>query len=104
MASEQTKIGDGSNSAPSKRRKCYECGISGHLSSACPNKQATDINRDETKPVGGSSTVPSATSGEKKPSDDTSSVGPPKKKKRRTCYECGIAGHLSSECPNKAAA
>jgi hypothetical protein len=103
MAYEQNKIGDGSNSAPSKRRKCYECGISGHLSSACPNKKATETNFDEAKSVGDSSTVPGTTSGEKKPSDDTSSA-PPKKKKRRTCYECGIAGHLSSECPNKAAA
>ncbi|CAM0957864.1 unnamed protein product [Alopecurus aequalis] len=103
IASEQDKIGDVSNSAPSKRRKCYVCGISGHLSSACPNKQATEINCEEAKPVGGSSTVPLDISAEKKPSDDTSSA-PPKKKKRRTCYECGIAGHLSSECPNKAAA
>ncbi|KAM0918075.1 hypothetical protein ACQ4PT_009080 [Festuca glaucescens] len=103
MAYEQNKIGDGSNSAPSKRRKCYECGISGHLSSACPNKKAAETNFDEAKSVGDSSTVPATTSGEKKPSDDTSSA-PRKKKKRRTCYECGIAGHLSSECPNKAAA
>lgn len=103
MAYEQNKIGDGSNSAPSKRRKCYECGISGHLSSACPNKKATETNCGEAKPVGGSSTVPSALSGEKMPCEDTGSA-PPKKKKRRTCYECGIAGHLSSECPNKAAA
>nr|BAJ97810.1 predicted protein [Hordeum vulgare subsp. vulgare] len=101
MASEQNKIGDGSTLAPSKRRKCYECGISGHLSSACPNKKATEISPEEAKPVGGSSMEPSAVSVENKPSDDTSSV-PPKKKKRRTCYECGIAGHLSSECPNMA--
>lgn len=25
------------------------------------------------------------------------------KKKRRTCYECGVAGHLSSACPKKQA-
>uniref|UniRef100_A0ACD5ZQD2 Uncharacterized protein n=1 Tax=Avena sativa TaxID=4498 RepID=A0ACD5ZQD2_AVESA len=103
MVYEQNKIVDVSNSAPSKRRKCYECGISGHLSSACPNKKDTESHFDEAKPVGGSSTLPTAIFGEKKPTDDTSSA-PPKKKKRRTCYECGIAGHLSSECPNKTAA
>ncbi|XP_037448360.1 protein gar2-like [Triticum dicoccoides] len=93
---------ESASTASKKRRTCYECGISGHLSSACPNKKATEINSEEAaKPVGGSSTEPSAVSGENKPSDDTSSA-PPKKKKRRTCYECGIAGHLSSECPNKA--
>lgn len=103
MAFEQSKAADGSNSAPSKRRKCYECGISGHLSSACPNKKDSQINSNEAKPNGDSNTVPPAISDEKKASDDTNPA-PPKKKKRRTCYECGIAGHLSSECPNKAAA
>ncbi|EAY96296.1 hypothetical protein OsI_18195 [Oryza sativa Indica Group] len=97
---EDNKIGEESNSAPSKkRRKCYECGIPSHLSSACPNKVAA-VNSDMEKSYGGSSTIPSATSDGNKASDDTNPV-PAKKKKRRTCYECGIAGHLSSECPNK---
>ncbi|XP_062180195.1 phragmoplastin interacting protein 1-like [Phragmites australis] len=104
LVSEEKKLGDESNSAPSKkRRKCYECGISGHLSSACPNKKAAEVVCNEEKPDDGSNAIPSAIADEKKASDDTKSV-PPKKKKRRTCYECGIAGHLSSECPNKAAA
>jgi squamous cell carcinoma antigen recognized by T-cells 3 len=102
IADENKANTESASTASKKRRTCYECGVSGHLSSACPNKKATGINTEEAaKPVGGSSTEPSAVSGENKPSDDTSSA-PPKKKKRRTCYECGIAGHLSSECPNKA--
>ncbi|OEL15533.1 hypothetical protein BAE44_0023447 [Dichanthelium oligosanthes] len=44
IVSEETEVGDESNSVPSKkRRKCYECGISGHLSSACPNKKSVVI-------------------------------------------------------------
>uniref|UniRef100_M8BT98 RNA-binding protein 34 n=1 Tax=Aegilops tauschii TaxID=37682 RepID=M8BT98_AEGTA len=94
VIADETKANiDSATTASKKRRTCYE---------SCPNKKATEINPEEAaKPVGGSSTEPSAVSGENKPSDDTSSA-PPKKKKRRTCYECGIAGHLSSECPNKA--
>ncbi|PUZ63701.1 hypothetical protein GQ55_3G089100 [Panicum hallii var. hallii] len=101
---EEMKVGDESNSVPSKkRRKCYECGISGHLSSACPNKKVAEVVDDEVKCDPGSNTMPSTIVEEKKASDDAKSA-PAKKKKRRTCYECGIAGHLSSECPNKAAA
>ncbi|TVU18239.1 hypothetical protein EJB05_34327 [Eragrostis curvula] len=101
---EEKNVGDESNSAPSKkRRKCYECGIPGHLSSACPNKKASEIVRFEDKSEIVSETAPSAVADEMKVSDDTKPV-PAKKKKRRTCYECGIAGHLSSECPNKTAA
>ncbi|XP_062230545.1 phragmoplastin interacting protein 1-like [Phragmites australis] len=101
---EENKIGDESNSAPSKkRRKCYECGVSGHLSSACPNRKAAEVVCDEEKPDDASNAIPSAIADEKKAGDGIKSA-PPKKKKRRTCYECGIAGHLSSECPNKAAA
>ncbi|KAG8084567.1 hypothetical protein GUJ93_ZPchr0010g10680 [Zizania palustris] len=96
----ENNIGD--SVASKKRQKCYVCGIAGHLSSACPNKVAT-VNSDMEKPYGGSSTIPSSISDGNKASDHTNSV-PPKKKKRRTCYECGIAGHLSSECPNKATA
>lgn len=96
MVSEEKNVGDESNSAHSKkRRKCYECGISGHLSSACPNKKATEVVCNKEKTDNRSNNVLSA--------DDTKSASA-KKKKRRTCYECGIAGHLSSECPNKAAA
>jgi squamous cell carcinoma antigen recognized by T-cells 3 len=100
---EENNAVDGSNLAPSKkRRKCYECGISGHLSSACPNKKAAEVCFEE-KPEDVLKTVPSVVADEMKASEDTKPA-PAKKKKRRTCYECGIAGHLSSECPNKAAA
>lgn len=102
IISEEMKVGDESNSVPSKkRRKCYECGISGHLSSACPNKKVAEVVDDEVKRPTSSSIAPS-TIAEEKATDDAKSA-PAKKKKRRTCYECGIAGHLSSECPNKAA-
>uniref|UniRef100_A0A0D9WC11 Uncharacterized protein n=1 Tax=Leersia perrieri TaxID=77586 RepID=A0A0D9WC11_9ORYZ len=101
ISPEENKTGVETNPAASnKRRKCYECGIPGHLSSACPNKVAP-IKSDMEKPYDGSSTVPSTASDENKASDGTTNSVPPKKKKRRTCYECGIAGHLSSECPNK---
>lgn len=101
---EETKAGDESNSVASKkRRKCYECGISGHLSSACPSKKAAEPVCNEEKPGNHSNAVLPVVSDEKKASEDAKSA-PAKKKKRRTCYECGIAGHLSSECPNKAAA
>jgi hypothetical protein len=104
IMSEETKVGDELNSAASKkRRKCYECGISGHLSSACPNKKSAEPVCNEEKPDNHSNTVLSVIADEKKASEDTESA-PVKKKKRRTCYECGIAGHLSSECPNKTAA
>ncbi|CAN6331173.1 unnamed protein product [Urochloa humidicola] len=104
VVSEETKIGDESNSVSSKkRRKCYECGISGHLSSACPNKKVAEVVDDEVKRDTGSNTMPSTIAEENKVTNDAKSA-PAKKKKRRTCYECGIAGHLSSECPNKAAA
>ncbi|KAK3140912.1 hypothetical protein QOZ80_5AG0407690 [Eleusine coracana subsp. coracana] len=100
----ENTVGDESNSAPSKkRRKCYECGISGHLSSACPNKKTVEAVPIEEKHGDVSKTVPSAIVDEMRADDDTKPA-PAKKKKRRTCYECGIAGHLSSECPNKAAA
>jgi squamous cell carcinoma antigen recognized by T-cells 3 len=100
---EENNVVDGSNLAPSKkRRKCYECGISGHLSSACPDKKAAKVCFEE-KPEDVLKTVPSVVADEMKANEDTKPA-PAKKKKRRTCYECGIAGHLSSECPNKAAA
>ncbi|XP_066362581.1 phragmoplastin interacting protein 1-like [Miscanthus floridulus] len=104
IMSEETKVGDESNPAASKkRRKCYLCGISGHLSSACPNKKAAEPVCNMEKPDNHSNTVLSVIADEKKASEDTKSA-PAKKKKRRTCYECGISGHLSSECPNKPAA
>ncbi|XP_058099078.1 phragmoplastin interacting protein 1 isoform X2 [Magnolia sinica] len=40
--------------------------------------------------------------GENKKAEDGVSTGSAKKK-RRTCYECGVAGHLSSSCPQKQA-
>ncbi|CAL4910649.1 unnamed protein product [Urochloa decumbens] len=104
VMSEEIKIVDESNLVSSKkRRKCYECGISGHLSSACPNKKVAEVVDDEVKRDTGSNTMPSTIAEENKATEDAKSA-PAKKKKRRTCYECGIAGHLSSECPNKAAA
>lgn len=34
---------------------------------------------------------------------EASTKGGGSKKKRRTCYECGVPGHLSSSCPKKIA-
>ncbi|KAJ0962272.1 hypothetical protein J5N97_030100 [Dioscorea zingiberensis] len=36
-----------------------------------------------------------------KNADNTDSANSTVKKKRRTCYECGVPGHLSSACPQK---
>ncbi|KAL6619781.1 hypothetical protein ACP70R_034920 [Stipagrostis hirtigluma subsp. patula] len=102
---EEKTVGDESSSAPSKkRRKCYECGISGHLSSACPNKKAAEVVSYEDKPDDGSKTIHPVVADENNKAGDDTKSAPAKKKKRRTCYECGVSGHLSSECPNKAAA
>ncbi|KAK1698211.1 hypothetical protein QYE76_014908 [Lolium multiflorum] len=69
-----------SDSSKNKIRTCYECGTPGHLSFACPNKKASEVE-----------------SSEKKANVDSAEAS---SKKRRTCYECGVPGHLSSACPN----
>ncbi|KAI7748554.1 hypothetical protein M8C21_008484, partial [Ambrosia artemisiifolia] len=91
---EVDNIGDGKL----KRRTCYECGEKGHLSSACPNKQAADvaISRPETfAPVG-------VKDNEEVDYNMVNSVSDGKLR-RRSCYECGERGHLSSACPKKQA-
>uniref|UniRef100_K3Z4U9 Uncharacterized protein n=1 Tax=Setaria italica TaxID=4555 RepID=K3Z4U9_SETIT len=108
---------DSATASSKKRRTCYECGTPGHLSSACPNRRTEDSVQNNREPVDDAKSAPTivpeemkpverdtgSTIAEEKANGDTKSA-PAKKKKRRTCYECGIAGHLSSECPNKAAA
>ncbi|KAI7757375.1 hypothetical protein M8C21_003098 [Ambrosia artemisiifolia] len=92
---EVDNIGDGKL----KRRTCYECGEKGHLSSACPNKQAADvaISRPETfAPV-------VVKDNEEVDYNMVNSVSDGKLR-RRSCYECGERGHLSSACPKKQAA
>lgn len=95
-----------------RRRTCYECGERGHLSSACPKKQAmakvSETNGHEVSIVktdghevglgteGNNNIIESKT-------DDSEVSAVSSKIRRRTCYECGERGHLSSSCPKKAA-
>ncbi|GLT88994.1 hypothetical protein SLE2022_069980 [Rubroshorea leprosula] len=37
-----------STSGKMRRRTCYECGEKGHISSACPKKQAADVTKSDT--------------------------------------------------------
>ncbi|KAI3783368.1 hypothetical protein L1987_42447 [Smallanthus sonchifolius] len=87
-----------------RRRTCYECGERGHLSSACPKKQAADVvksikeaNDMEVEKADVAVVV-------KEVRDNVVSSISEGKLRRRTCYECGERGHLSSLCPKKQAA
>ncbi|XP_047329111.1 phragmoplastin interacting protein 1 [Impatiens glandulifera] len=96
-----------------RRRTCYECGGKGHLSSACPNKQAIEPNSTKTEePLpaakSGYNTTPTITETYvPKTTTETNVITPIEtaavsgKIRRRTCYECGEKGHLSSACPKK---
>ncbi|KAF6164380.1 hypothetical protein GIB67_037537 [Kingdonia uniflora] len=95
-----------------KRRKCYECGTAGHLSSDCPDKKepvsssvnkarengswSSGFNENQTPRIYVNESLNSGV--DVSESLSTAVTG---KMKRRKCYECGIAGHLSSDCPNK---
>ncbi|XP_010253297.1 PREDICTED: protein gar2 [Nelumbo nucifera] len=39
---EKSSVSSGNGKKKNKRRTCYECGVPGHLSSACPRKKAVD--------------------------------------------------------------
>ncbi|XP_078429302.1 phragmoplastin interacting protein 1 isoform X2 [Wolffia australiana] len=76
---------------------------------AVPKKGGTATANKITSPLPGAAMTKTTTS---LPSDGTAKTmasSPPaaasaeekKKKKRQTCYECGVPGHLSSECPQK---
>ncbi|KZV19014.1 protein gar2-like [Dorcoceras hygrometricum] len=95
-----------------RRRTCYECGERGHLSSACPKKQALakETNADshevgvvktDNHEVGLVTEVNNNISEGKAEDSEASAVS--SKIRRRTCYECGERGHLSSSCPKKPA-
>ncbi|XP_020273468.1 protein gar2-like isoform X2 [Asparagus officinalis] len=79
-------------SSKKKRRTCYVCGVPGHLSSACPKKKKSE-DVDEVAKKGVQIHL-------EEKYEDVSNVGS-SKKKRRTCYVCGVPGHLSSVCPKK---
>ncbi|CAA7389609.1 unnamed protein product [Spirodela intermedia] len=67
------------------------CGRPAKISCAVPTKKV--VAAPKPAAVGGQrgTTVPAAAAG----------GGGGKKKKRQTCYECGVPGHLSSDCPQK---
>lgn len=65
------------------------CGRPVKISCAVP-KKGVDVN-SQKKPAA-------------KNAENDGTGGSSKKKKRRTCYECGVPGHLSSACPRKKAA
>ncbi|XP_043716921.1 phragmoplastin interacting protein 1 [Telopea speciosissima] len=62
-----------------------------------PVKIRCAVPKKETK------TRPRSEAASKNNENDSLSSGSGKKKKRRTCYECGVPGHLSSACPKKKA-
>lgn len=79
-----------------KRRTCYECGERGHLSLACPKRQAADVANSGRESFGSMVVADNEGADDKFVHDVSDS-----KLKRRTCYECGEKGHLSSACPKK---
>ncbi|KAI3865746.1 hypothetical protein MKX03_025492 [Papaver bracteatum] len=83
-----------------KRRTCYECGIAGHISSDCPQKnQAGDpVNKLQVEIE---TSYPRYEERVENETSNTMSSAKSGGKKRRTCYECGVAGHISTECPKK---
>ncbi|KAG6404226.1 hypothetical protein SASPL_136468 [Salvia splendens] len=99
-----------------RRRTCYECGEKGHLSSACPKRQAaapTNPGIQLLVPAAASLKVPqenyqvnhyNATVEVEKQVPSSVSAAMSSKIRRRTCYECGEKGHLSSDCPKVQAA
>ena len=77
------------------------CGRPVRISCAVPPKKGANINAKEK---------PAAKKGENDETDGSSKkvenngTSGNSKKKRRTCYVCGVPGHLSSACPRKKAA
>jgi cellular nucleic acid-binding protein len=59
-------------------RKCYGCGLTGHLSSACPSKQPP----------------PSSSSSNNNSNDKNNDDNGAKK-----CRNCGVNGHVELDCP-----
>ncbi|XP_026426802.1 protein gar2-like [Papaver somniferum] len=99
FASETSNTVSSTKSGVKKRRTCYECGIAGHISSDCPQKnQAGDpVN----KPQVIETSYPRNEERVENENSNTMSSAKSGGKKRRTCYECGVAGHISTECPKK---
>ncbi|XP_073065413.1 phragmoplastin interacting protein 1 [Primulina eburnea] len=84
-----------------RRRTCYECGERGHLSSACPKKQA--MAKESETDGHEVSLITEGNNIRESKTDDIEVSAVSSKIRRRTCYECGERGHLSSSCPKKAA-
>lgn len=81
------------------------CGRPVKISCAVP-KKGTDENAQK-KPVAKKDESGTNENAEEKPvakKDENGRTGGGSKKKRRTCYVCGIPGHISSDCPRKKAA
>lgn len=99
FASETSNTVSSTKSGVKKRRTCYECGIAGHISSDCPQKnQAGDpVN----KPQVIETSYPRNEERVENENSNTMSSAKSGGKKRRTCYECGVAGHISTDCPKK---
>lgn len=74
------------------------CGRPAKISCAVPKRGAPAAAGRVPKPTAGGEQrgtgLPAAAAA-------TAVAGGGKKKKRQTCYECGVPGHLSSECPQK---